>query len=73
MKKRIAKILRKRKKNIAQRIDRNTYPTHEGPVLKTPNFQYDLSEKDRGFAYGGIGAIAAMVKQLQLGPPWLCV
>ena len=66
MKKRIAKIIRKRKKNIAKRIDRDNYPTHEGPVLKTPNIQYDLSERDRGMAYGGIGAIQAMVKQLQL-------
>ena len=66
MKKRIAKILRKRKKNIAKRIDRNSYPTHDGPVLNTPNIQYDLSERDRGFAYGGIGVVQRMVKQLQL-------
>ena len=66
MKKRIAKIIRERKKKITKRIHRNSYPSHEGPVLKMPNIQYDLSEKDRGFAYGGIGAIAAMVKQLQL-------
>jgi len=66
VKKRIAKILRKRKKNIAKRIDRNSYPTHDGPVLNTPNIQYDLSERDRGFAYGGIGVVQRMVKQLQL-------
>jgi len=66
VKKRIAKIIRKRKKNIAQRIDRNSYPAHDGPVLNTPNIQYDLSERDRGFAYGGIGVVQAMVKQLQL-------
>jgi hypothetical protein len=66
VKKRIAKILRKRKKNIAKRIDRNTYPTHDGPVLNTPNIQYDLSERDRGIAYGGIGVVQRMVKQLQL-------
>ena len=66
MKKRIAKIIRKRKKNIAKRIDRDNYPAYEGPVLKTPNIQYDLYERDRGMAYGGIGATQAMVKQLQL-------
>lgn len=66
MKKRIAKIIRKRKQNIAKRVDRNTYPTHTGPVLNTPNIQYDLSPRDRGIAYGGIGAIQAMVKQLHL-------
>jgi hypothetical protein len=66
VKKRIAKIIRKRKKNIAKRIDRNNYPTHDGPVLNTPNIQYDLSERDRGFAYGGIGVVQRMVKQLQL-------
>ena len=66
MKKRIAQIIRKRKKNIAKRIDRNTYPAHQGPVLKTPNIQYDLSERHRGFAYGGIGVVQAMVRQLQL-------
>ena len=66
MKKRIAKIIRKRKKNIAKRIDRNNYPTHNGPVLNTPNIQYDLSGRDRGFAYGGIGVVQRMVKQLQL-------
>jgi len=66
VKKRIAKIIRKRKKNIAKRIDRNNYPTHNGPVLNTPNIQYDLSGRDRGFAYGGIGVVQRMVKQLQL-------
>lgn len=66
MKKRIAKIIRRRKKNITKRIDRNTYPTQDGPVFHTPNIQYDLSERDRGFAYGGIGVVQAMVKQLQL-------
>ena len=66
MKKRIAKIIRKRKKKIAQRIDRNNYPEYEGPVLNTPNIQYDLSDRNQGMAYGGMGAIQAMVKQLQL-------
>ena len=66
MKKRIAKIIAKRKRNIARRIDRNTYPAHEGPVLKTPNIQYDLSERDRGIAYGGIGVVQRRVKQLRL-------
>jgi len=66
VKKRIAKIIAKRKRNIARRIDRNTYPAHEGPVLKTPNIQYDLSERDRGIAYGGIGVVQRMVKQLRL-------
>ncbi len=66
MKKRIAKIIRKRKQKIAKRIDRNNSPAYEGPVLNTPNIQYDLSERNQGMAYGGIGAIQAMVKQLQL-------
>lgn len=66
MKNRIAKIIKKRKQKIAKRIDRNNYPSHEGPVLNTPNIQYDMSERDQGMAYGGIGAIQAMVKQLQL-------
>ncbi len=66
MKKRIAKIIRKRKQNVAKRIDRDNYPTHEGPVLKTPNIQYDMSDRNRGIAYGGIGAVQTMVKQLKL-------
>ncbi len=66
MKKRIAKIIRKRKRNIAKRINRDNYPAHEGPVLNTPNIQYDLSDRNRGIAYGGIGAVQTMVKQLQL-------
>jgi len=66
VKTRVAKIIRQRKKKIAARIDRNTYPTHHGPVLNTPNIEYDLSERDRGMAYGGIGLIQKMVKQLEL-------
>ena len=66
MKKRIAKIIRKRKQKIAERVDRNNYPAHEGPVLNTPNIQYDMSDRNRGIAYGGIGAVQTMVKQLQL-------
>jgi Transposase DDE domain group 1 len=66
VKKRIAKIILKRKRNIAKRINRDNYPAHGGPVLNTPNIQYDLSDRNRGIAYGGIGAVQAMVKQLQL-------
>ena len=47
-------------------MDRNNYPAHEGPVLNTPNIQYDMSERNQGMAYGGIGAIQMMVKQLKL-------
>lgn len=66
MKKRIAKIIRKRKKNILKRISRDNQPHYEGPVINMPNIHYDLSEKDRGMAYGGMGAIQKMVDQLQL-------
>ena len=66
MKKRIAKIIRKRKNNIQKRISRDNQPQYEGPVINMPNIHYDLSEKDRGMAYGGMGAIQKMVNQLQL-------
>jgi len=46
VKKRIAKIIRKRKTNIAKRISRDNYPAHEGPVLKTPNI-YDPLRRER--------------------------
>ena len=46
VKKRIAKTLRQRKRKVAARIDRNSYPPHHGPVLNTPNIEYDLSERD---------------------------
>jgi hypothetical protein len=66
VKKRIAKILNKRKKKIKKRIDRSNYPDYEGPVFNMPNIQYDMSERDRGMAYGGMGAMQMMVNQLKL-------
>ena len=66
MKKKTAKKLRQRKREIRNRLDKRSLPQPFGPMLNPGTIHYDLSERSRGILYGGIGAVQMLVKQLEL-------
>ena len=66
MKKRIANIMRQRKRKIQRRLAKRTLPEHLGPMLNPGNICYDISGRNHGIVYGGIGAVQMLVKQLGL-------
>lgn len=66
MKKKIAKQLRQRKHKIRKRLDKRTRPANIEPMLNPGNIHYEISDRNRGMLYGGIGAIQMMVGRLKL-------
>jgi len=66
VRKRITKKLRQRKRKIRNRLDKRSLPEHPGPMLNPGNIHYDISDRNRGILYGGIGAVQMLVKRLKL-------
>jgi hypothetical protein len=66
VKKKIAKKLRQRKRKIHNRLDKRSLPEHPGPMLNPGNIHYDISDRNHGVLYGGMGAVQMLVKQLGL-------
>ena len=66
MRKKIAKKLRQSKRKIRCRLDKRSMPQHPGPMLNPGNIHYDISDRNRGVLYGGIGAVQMLVKRLKL-------
>jgi hypothetical protein len=46
---------------IGRRLERAVMPNFTGPVLGRANIAYELSERTKGTAHGGMGAIAKLV------------
>ena len=53
--------LRGQAAGIERRLERAVRPNMTGPVLGRANIAYELSERTRGTAHGGIGVIAKLV------------
>lgn len=66
MKKRIAEIMRQRKLKIQRRLAKRSLPEHLGPMLNPVKIGYDISGRNHGILYGGIGAVQMLVKRLGL-------
>ena len=66
MKKKTAKKLRQRQRKIRNRLDKKSLPQHLGPMLNSGPIDYDLSDRNRGILYGGIGAVQLLVQQREL-------
>ena len=54
------------KRKIRQRLDRPVTATSPKPVFTAANIHYDVAEKTRAIAPGGIGAIQLLVRKLGL-------
>jgi Transposase DDE domain group 1 len=59
--------LRARKRRLARRLDKFNFPDDlEQPMLRAGNVQYELSGRDVGTAYGGIGLMQKLVREIGL-------
>lgn len=72
MKKSIARQLAYRKRRIKQRLAQANRDKYErsaaqaGPVLAAPGVKYELAEKTRGIAYGGVGLMVKLAQDVGL-------
>ena len=66
MKQKIAEILKQRQRKIRARLDKKSMPAKPRPMFNPGNIQYELSDRNHGILYGGIGAVQMLVKRLEL-------
>lgn len=55
-----------RKRRVLSRIEHCGIGPDEGPAMKASNIHFDLAERSRGLAYGGIGLIHDFAKKIGL-------
>jgi hypothetical protein len=60
------KILRNRKRRIERRLAPRCWEAQPAPMMRGRNIHYEVSDKTRANAYGGLGAIHTMVQRLGL-------
>ena len=63
---RIRKGLARRKRRIEQRLARKVEEASPRPVFTGTRAQYELSDRDRGIAHGGIGLIHRFAHKIGL-------
>lgn len=66
VKKRIAKQCKRRKQRIQYRLRDINWKHQSRPMLTAGNIHYQIADRSRGLAYGGIGAIHLLAKQTGL-------
>ena len=62
----VQKILRKRERRIARRLDSKKTSAQSEPILKGSNIRYEISDRVGAVASGGIGAIHLMAQNIGL-------
>jgi hypothetical protein len=62
----IRQQLKQRKRRIERRLDKTNVDGCEKPMFTASNIHYEIGDRDRGMAHGGIGAIHALTRQLGL-------
>jgi hypothetical protein len=63
VKKNNSKILAKRKRKIAKRLEKRQCENQPKPMFTASNIHYEIDGRHKGIAYGGIGAIHLMNKK----------
>lgn len=63
MKKNNTKIIAKRKRKIAKRLERKQWKSQEKPMFSASNIHYEIDGRHEGISCGGIGAIHLMNKK----------
>jgi len=63
---RIRKQIQQRKRRIARRLDRGDNRGCDRPAMTASNIHYELADRTRATAHGGIGAIHLLVRKLGL-------
>jgi len=62
----IARQLDKRKRRIQRRLDKTDLRGCSQPILTASNIHYDISDRIRGIAHGGIGTFHLLARKLGL-------
>jgi len=66
VKKKITKKLKRRKQRIQYRLRDINWKEQNKPMFSAGNIHYDIADRTRGLAYGGIGAMQLLTKQTGL-------
>jgi hypothetical protein len=66
VKKKITKKLRQRKQRIQYRLRDIHWQEQDRPMFSARNIHYDIAERSRGLAYGGVGAMQLLARQTGL-------
>ena len=66
MKRSILKCLRQAKQRIARRLDKSDNRGCDRPMMTASNIHYEIADRTRAMAHGGIGAIHLLVRRLGL-------
>jgi hypothetical protein len=66
VKAKIRQQLKRRKRRIQRRLDKTNLHGCERPMFTATNLHYQICDKDRGIAHGGIGALHTLARQLGL-------
>ena len=66
MKPTVARKLRDSKRRIARRLDKTKLGDCSRPMFAARNIHYEIGDRCRGIAHGGLGAIHLLVRQLGL-------
>ena len=66
MKKKITKKLKRRKQRIQYRLREIHWKEQDKPMFSAKNIHYDIADRSRGLAYGGIGCMQLLAKQTGL-------
>jgi Transposase DDE domain group 1 len=62
----IRRQLANRKRRIQRRLDKSDLRGCSRPMMTAQNIHYEIAERSRGIAVGGLGAMHALVRQLGL-------
>lgn len=64
--KRNREIRRRRRRSVLDRIENRPGPEREQPMMTPNNIHYELADRPRGLAAGGIGAMLLLAKRIGL-------
>jgi hypothetical protein len=62
----IRRKLERRKRRIQYRLDRAKLKNLDKPVFTASNIRYEISDRDRGISYGGVGALHLLARRIGL-------
>jgi hypothetical protein len=62
----VRRSIQAEKRKIERRLERAVKVNVEGPVLRATNIHYELADKTKAIAHGGIGAVHRLVNKLGL-------
>ena len=66
MNKILPRRLRRRKQRIERRLRPRPWEPQDRPMFRATNIHYEMAERTRGFAYGGLGAMHRLAQQTGL-------